>query len=378
MPDDKKPDDIEDGLRAMQELARGLPRANSTYEPPQWHGIVGAATAAKKTAYGRDLRRDIANAIEQSERSAEKKTVSHDSPSDRTLGTYLDYSGLGAILFAIEEMGRRWFEEQQITQHHWVAFAAFMIAGAIALGWARRIKNMPTGTNQPLRGRLSASFDAVAHNAITWLVTAAIIIFGVPITFWAISPPPQIHTHSFGFAEALRPQPASAPTAEKQGRYYSAAERDELANRIATIYQIVNSDMLEIGEQWLAIYSHNITSKSEAEQLLNEIDALNVRSLNVHKKLWQDTVNGNPNFSDELRKLVAEDPAFSKLVTSIGNFRDGVSFYYLSYDSLTPTLRLQFIQLLRPFRGSLFEAASDLKKWVYQTNERIKARRQSL
>lgn len=139
-------------------------------------------------------RKDVANAVEQ---SAEKATVSHGNPSDRTLATYLDYAGLGAILFAIEEMGRRWFEEQPITQHHWVAFGAFMVAGGVSLGLARRIKNMPVRAGQPLRGRLSASFDTVAHNAVTWLVTAALIIFGIPLTFWAISSrlpaPPQVH-----------------------------------------------------------------------------------------------------------------------------------------------------------------------------------------
>jgi hypothetical protein len=127
-------------------------------------------------------------------------------------------------------------------------------------------------------------------------------------------------------------------------RFYSAAEKEELANRIAAIYQILNSEMLELGEQWLAARSHDLGSKSDTEQFLKEIDALKRARLQI----------------------------------AISNFRDGVTLYFLTYDYLTPILRAQFVQILRPFQGALFETASDLKKWVYQTNDRIAERRKSL
>ena len=47
--------------------------------------------------------------------------------------------------------------------------------------------------------RLTASFDAIAHNAITWLLMGLIFVFGVPSMIWLMSPStsqpfPQIQT----------------------------------------------------------------------------------------------------------------------------------------------------------------------------------------
>jgi hypothetical protein len=188
-----------------------------------------------------DLGGDIADAIEQSERSAEQATVSHGTPNDRTLVTFLDYSGLGAILFAIEEMGRRWFEELPITQHHWVAFGVFMVAGAIALGLARRVKNLRANA-KPLRGRLSASFDAVAHSAITWLVTAAILIFGIPLTFWAISPPPQIHAASSSTTpRSINPAAAEISTTIRL-QFSAEGKAEEIEKKNITGWRVIALD----------------------------------------------------------------------------------------------------------------------------------------
>ena len=94
-----------------------------------------------------DLRQDIADAVDKHQgaavEAAQGQSMSHGSPSDRTLATYLDYTGLGAILIATEELGRRWIEEQPITQHVVVATTACMVGGGIALAVARRVKAMP-------------------------------------------------------------------------------------------------------------------------------------------------------------------------------------------------------------------------------------------
>ena len=137
--------------------------------------------------------------------------------------------------------------------------------------------------------------------------------------------------------------------------------------------------MLELSEQWLVASStHNLATKQDAQQFLKDLDALQGRTLAVNMKLWGDEVNGNANFSDELRKLVAENPAISPLMIAGGNLQNGISLYFLTFDYLPPNLRDQLAQLLRPFQGAVFESATSLKKWIYQTNERIAERRKTL
>jgi hypothetical protein len=185
--------------------------------------------------------------------------VAHGSPGDRTLGTYLDYTGLGCILFAVEELGRRWIEEQPITRHVIVAAGAFMLAGAVALALARRIKSMPPATTTRSVSRLAESFDAVAHSAITWLITAAVIVFGVPLTFWAVSPAPKaVVQQGFGFAESrLPPKQRSRETVS------------ELLDESGAILNVVNSGFA-LADEWRSIANENpellcITHKNDID-----------------------------------------------------------------------------------------------------------------
>jgi hypothetical protein len=241
----------------------------------------------------------------------------------------------------------------------------------------------PLRTQPWFSKQIAARVSHVATNPATWAlllllnflyVTGPTLYQRATATHTAVATNPPLAP-----PDAANPvNPSASPSTTEAPRFYSTAEKEELANRIASIYQIMNSEMLELSEQWNVAHSHSLDSKSDAEQFLKEIDALRTRMLDAHKRLWQDSVNGNPNFSGELRKLVAEDPAFLKLEIAIRNFRDGVALYSQTYDYLTPILRAQFVQVLRPFQGALFETADDFKKWTYQTNDRIAERRKSL
>jgi hypothetical protein len=95
---------------------------------------------------------------------------------------FLDYVGLGLILMPIEGLGARWLDGQPISFHQWLGAAVFMFAGAIAIligTWWDKVTLPP--------GRLAASLDAVVHNAITWLLASALILFGIPTAMWLLS-----------------------------------------------------------------------------------------------------------------------------------------------------------------------------------------------
>ena len=316
--------------------------------------------------YSTGLRQAITEAAEQSERSSEKVAVSEQSASTTENGRY----SLGDLVVLIScalfaEPFCHAAADAFLQEHYAKAALGFgvgMPAGLIG------------GTFHWWKGRLSQPVQRMAVP-----VAMVLGLIGLILVFFYVAGPDIYRRATMPIASA----PISVPTTSlgpppMSQRYYSAAEKEELANRISTTYQVLNSDMLELAEQWLGVYSHAFASKQDAEQFLKEIDALHVKTLTAHKKLWQDTVNGNPNFSIELRKLIAEDAAFPKLENAIGNFINGVSLYFLTYDYLPPLLRTQLAQLLRPFQGALFEASSELKKWVYQSNDRITERRKSL
>jgi hypothetical protein len=76
--------------------------------------------------------------------------MSHGPSGDRTLVTFLDYIGLGLILVAIEEPGRRIFEGHHLSFYGWVAAGLTLLMGAFVLYVAKRIKDMPPTTENRL------------------------------------------------------------------------------------------------------------------------------------------------------------------------------------------------------------------------------------
>jgi hypothetical protein len=290
--------------------------------------------------------------------------------------TYADKAVFGlcellALLFGLP-FGDDLYHDKPLSSiggWHWFYFviAIFFAIGGPMWPW---IRTQPWAAQAP-----TASVSRIAVNPYGWLaVLLSLFFYGVA---------PEMYQRATAPGTVLSPTSGSVPTNPSPAfpetpRFYSAAEKEELANRISAIYRLLNGDMLELAEQWFVVSTHNFRSKEDAEQFLKDLNALQVRTLAVNKKLWEDEVNGNPNFSAELRRLIAEDAPISKLESAIGNLMNGASLYFLMFDSLSPTFRDQFAQLLRPFQGEIFEGSTNLKKWVYETNERITEKRKSL
>lgn len=350
-------------IRAERQASRAKASSESTPMPPA-HPEPGTPE------YSAALRQTITEAAKQGERSSEKPSAQAASPTAATFHGLLDkpFTLQDAFMFVLCELIA--IPLCDASWHAIVTEKDELVRGLTGLAFGIPVGVVGVGFHW-FKEKIG---DWFGRTAIFWWPIVLILVFSYVTG-------PEIYRRATAPISSL---PISAPTTSisaavvKSQRFYSVAEKEELANRISTIYQILNSDMLELAEQWLGAYSHNLGSKQDAEQFLKEIDALHRKTLAAHKKLWEDTVNGNPNFSTELRRLIAEDAAFPKLEIAIGNFTNGVSLYFLTYDYLTPILRAQFAQLLRPFQGALFEGAGELKKWVYQSDERIAERRKSL
>jgi hypothetical protein len=181
---------------------------------------------------------------------------------------------------------------------------------------------------------------------------------------------------------SLAPPVTSSPATETHA-YYSTAQKDELANRISTIYQLLNKDVINLSQRWEKISTPatglpNMT-KQQVEQLVSEIADTKRDTIETNKKIWEDAVNGNVDLSTELRTLVAGNVKISELISAEEPLSDAVSLYSQLYDDLEARqLRTKYGLMLFQYSGHLQRAAMALKTWVEECDDRIAARRKSL
>jgi hypothetical protein len=143
-----KPDDLDNGLQAMAELARGLPPQNSTYEMPSRFPIVGSATFStghnrqeEERADREHLRQTLAAAHEQSERPTEKTTVS-DGPFPETLGDAARWLIGGVFVFVAGFEGYVMIWEGRIVSGVASCAIAVVLTGLVVfwkkIPWSRK------------------------------------------------------------------------------------------------------------------------------------------------------------------------------------------------------------------------------------------------
>lgn len=112
---------------------------------------------------------------------------------------------------------------------------------------------------------------------------------------------------------------------------------------------------------------------------LGRLDLLHQKTKTLNQKLWIDTVNGNPDFSSDLRSIIGGDNApLNKLKTAIQNYRNAVEVIYLIFGYVDNDSMVKFVHLMRPFKISLQEASTRLIRWKDEVNPRIAAKRQTL
>jgi hypothetical protein len=181
-----------------------------------------------------------AEPIEVAEKENASKTGQSAHSGDTTAFTFLDYSGLGLILMPIEAVGQRWLEDQPISNHTLIAAATAMVTGGVVVAFSKRCKKL---ADQP-RGSLRRDFEALASKAWVWLMVAALIVFGVPLTVSYVSPAKAPAPPALGHDAA--PAPPAESTLPK-------AQLDEARQQIASLREQVASlkegqkDLLSIG-----------------------------------------------------------------------------------------------------------------------------------
>jgi hypothetical protein len=241
-------------------------------------------------------RRSDPGAMAQSGRPTEKANVPEPSPPpDHSAGTHpslrddIFTGGIGTLI-AAPLCDASW---------HAIVTEAEYIRGAVGL-----LVGIPTGVAGLTYHWWKTKLPEVGRNSLVWgplaVLLAFIYVAGPEIYRRATLPPVAIPSAS-GSSVVPNPVPA-LPTVPQH--FYSAAQREELANRIATIYGLMNTDIVDIAASWSTIASRNLTgiSKHDVEQLLKVIDGLQHQTLAVNDQLWMKAINDNPNFKGELRE----------------------------------------------------------------------------
>src|SRR5260370_27039080 len=220
----------------------------------------------------------------------------------------------------------------------WLAYGCFGIGAVVVasdqaikltslreLGWAKRITNT---------------------NIWAFIPFVMLLVSGIIILVRAIFPA----TDNSGQTDRLSPPSSitSSVSQNKRGipRYYSSSEKEDLANRISNISVILNRDLPDIAGQWghmSGAVLENFPSKKDVIIFLDRLDLLYQKTKALDEKLWIDAVNGNPDFSSDLRDLIGGDNTpLSKLETSIQNYRNAVEVVSLIFDRVDNEAMVKF------------------------------------
>jgi hypothetical protein len=211
VPDDGKRDDLEEGLRATAELARGLPQRNSTYESPSPRPIDGLARqlgAAERplpppppppppsaenvlnsdlSGYGyrrfresrqeeerldrQDIRQKLIDAHEQSERSAEQSTVTDigEKPVSDNDSSEKNFGVAVAVYVGLLVTGLLLLGEHELFSTSWWYGAAYTVGGGVGA-----VSVTPLFRNHFPRalGILRAPTSLWAAATVPWLLLA--------------------------------------------------------------------------------------------------------------------------------------------------------------------------------------------------------------
>ena len=212
---------------------------------------------------------------------------------------FLDYVGLGLILMVIEVFGARWFEGQTISRGQWITGGFLMLAGAIfvAVGtWWDKV-------NPPPAGRFAPSFDGLVHHAATWMVVAAVIVFGVPITIGLMSSPVAPISAP---TPVQSPTPASGPANPK----YSQSDRDRINEALFKLHRLFQ-DRIRVSaatiEGLLQQYTDNGQWPSGSYASAIEVLTKSMSDIDSETKDIQEVLRDNSYYEADLKPLVYPD-----------------------------------------------------------------------
>jgi hypothetical protein len=269
----------------------------------------------------------------------------------------------------IEAVGHRWIDDLPINRHTLVAAGTAMLAGAVVLGVSKKIKGLP---NKP-RGPLFQDFIRLANKAWFWVVVAATIIFGIPLTVSYVSPASSIHSE-------VVPPPTSPPPSPPAGR--SKQTISDLLTESGSLLNIVETTLVPLEHQWRV----SLGGQNPERICLGTIDSQG------HQKVISDIAErllaSEKSLLEVLEQNRIDRAELAPLIGYQNNFLDAKlsasSSYLIGYRNVIknlgdkPTCDVVVAQDISRQFHEMTNVLNSFNEWLSQSQERLKKYRDAL
>jgi len=376
-----KPDDAEEGLRAVQELARSLRQDHEglaeAVKPLAEATRAGAANywinRDREDREREDRKQDIAKAIRQSERSSEKTTVAErergplhgllEKPFTLQDALVLALCELVAILLCDASWHAIVTEKDELARGiSGLAFGVPVGIVGFAFHWLKE----------------KVRLDWFAKTAIFWWPLALVLIFsyvaGPAIYRRALIPPvvsgytqQQVNQMTTDAVQnALHPTPPPAPPPPPKP-HYSAEEIEIMQTALRSMYAILTAQCKPAADKdWQMAASWesnrdvlNADPRAFASKLLGDNEAVRKCSADLRK-----IVADNGLYENELNEAMPND-----FGGSLSGYLDGL-IYKLNEIGKSP-VKLDVISILNELLNQWQPTSANYGKWVSDTTSRV-------
>jgi ElaB/YqjD/DUF883 family membrane-anchored ribosome-binding protein len=175
---------------------------------------------------------------------------------------------------------------------------------------------------------------------------------------------------------AAAPQPSTAKT-----KNYFAPEQADLGTLLSELSALLNNKGLNAAHEGQRLGNQLPQAKQQLENVLQRIDATRTLTIELSRGIWDEIIYKNPRFQTELRQIVGDNNANSKLgqfQVALNTFHRDVSIFVERYDQLAENNRGWIAELLRRDTQSVYDTSNAFQGWVQDANQQIDEMRELL
>jgi hypothetical protein len=214
------------------------------------------------------------------------------------------------------------------------------------------------------------------------LVSLIIGLVALGIVAWvALGTLAIAYLKSDSIPSAIASTPTSTQTeGPKLDRYYSANEKEKLAEIIATVMGILNSEGLGIAaDTYEAAEEPKVApSKASLQALLTRVDGARRRSSQIHQAIWDELVVKNQANFAVLAKLFGDRTAITNFQLACNEYYNAYESFIAMFDQLGGEERGRVENIIWPQRQKLRAASDDWRNWIIRRQSDIDVLRQAL
>jgi hypothetical protein len=213
-----------------------------------------------------------------------------------------------------------------------------------------------------------------------------LIILGLVIALggaiWQMSKAPLMPVTTIAAQGAPNPTPTAMPNGSVllASRYYSAKNKEEVADRIDKISDTINKpaeEMLLLAQQ--AMGGYLFSRPNEAQSYIQRMDEIKSAAKKMDAALYDDLLAKEREYRQEMNAILFPKDPFIKFSLAADEYRNGLSLWIKMRDSVQDDEGRRELQRLVTASQSSFSAARDgFLTWLSQRQEIISQTRRAL